>query len=116
MIGKSFRLIVDAPVTGTVLIGLWRGDSQAAWFGDETPDLSRVVYVVVGVALVIVLIAIFNGNFLTRIVRRLGYSSNGDRGPKPGEGAVIHQSSGEADFDGSPENVPPPKKDARDLP
>lgn len=116
MIGKSFRLIVDALLTATVLIGLWRGDSQAAWFGDETSDLSRVVYVVVGVALVIVLIAIFNENLLTRILRRLGRSSNGDRGPNPGEGAVIHQSSGEADFDGSPENVPPPKEDARDLP
>jgi hypothetical protein len=57
------------------------------------------------------------GNFLTRILGRVGRSSGDERGPEPGEGAVIHHSSGEADFDGLPGNVPPPIKDPdRDQP
>jgi hypothetical protein len=57
------------------------------------------------------------GDFLTRILGRVGRSSGGERGPEPGDGAVIHHSSGEADFDGLPGNVLPPIKDAnRDLP
>jgi len=57
------------------------------------------------------------GDFLTRLLGRLGRSSGQDRGPEPGEGAVMHHSSGEADFDGLTGNVPPPVKDAnRDLP
>ena len=35
----------------------------------------------------------------------------GDRlGPEPGKGAVVHESSGEADFDGLPGDVLPPKE------
>lgn len=116
MIGKSFRLIVDALIPAMIVIGLWRGDSQAAWFGDETPNLSRVIWLLVGVALLIVLIAIFNENLFTRTLGRLGRSSSEERGPNPGEGAVIHHSSGEADFGGAPEDLPPPKESARDLP
>lgn len=97
-------------------VGLWSGDSRAAWFGDETAGLSRVIYVLVGVALIIVLVAIFNENLLTRILNRLGHSSGDDRGPNPGEGAVIHHSSGEADFGGAPEDLPPPKKSGHDQP
>lgn len=54
---------------------------------------------------------------LTRIFGGVGRSSGKERGPKSGDGAVIHHSSGEADFDGSSGDVPPPVKDAnRDLP
>lgn len=57
------------------------------------------------------------GNFLNNLLGRLGWSSGDERGPQPGDGAVIHHSSGEADFDGLPGNVPPPAKDPeRDLP
>jgi hypothetical protein len=56
-------------------------------------------------------------DFFTGLLGRVGVSSGEERGPKPGEGAVIHHSSGEADFDGFPGDVPPPIKDAeRDLP
>ncbi len=41
----------------------------------------------------------------------LGRSEGDERGPEPGQGAVIHESSGEADFDGLPGDVLPPKKD-----
>jgi hypothetical protein len=51
------------------------------------------------------------GNFLTRFLGRFGSSEGGKRGPDPGDGAVIHDFSGEADFDGLPGNVPPPVKD-----
>jgi hypothetical protein len=57
------------------------------------------------------------GNFFTRIFGWGGRSWGGERGPQPGDGAVIHHSSGEADFDGLSGDVPPPIKDAnRDLP
>ena len=57
------------------------------------------------------------GDFFTRIFGRGGRSSGDERGPRPGDGAVIHHSSGEADFDGLSGDVPPPIKDAsRDLP
>jgi hypothetical protein len=57
------------------------------------------------------------GSFFTRLFGWGGRISGDERGPRPGDGAVIHHSSGEADFDGLPGNVPPPVKDAnRDLP
>jgi hypothetical protein len=57
------------------------------------------------------------GNLFTRIFGWGGRSSGDERGPRPGDGAVVHHSSGEADFDGLSGNVPPPVKDAnRDLP
>ena len=57
------------------------------------------------------------GDFFTRMLGRVGRSSGGERGPEPGDGAVIHHSSGEADFDGLPGDVLPPIKDAeRDQP
>ena len=52
------------------------------------------------------------GDFLTRFVRLFGRSE--ERGPDPGDGAVIHHSSGEADFDGLPGDVLPPVKDDPD--
>ena len=55
--------------------------------------------------------------FFARLLGRTGRSSGDSRGPEPGDGAVIHHSSGEADFDGLPGDVLPPIKDAeRDQP
>ena len=57
------------------------------------------------------------GDFLARFLGRSGRTSGDSRGPEPGDGAVIHHSSGEADFDGLPGDVLPPIKDAeRDQP
>jgi hypothetical protein len=57
------------------------------------------------------------GDFFTRIFGWGGRSSGDERGPRPGDGAVIHHSSGEADFDGLSGDVPPPIKDGnRDMP
>ena len=57
------------------------------------------------------------GDFFTRIFGWGGRSWGGERGPQPGDGAVVHHSSGEADFDGLSGDVPPPIKDPnRDLP
>ena len=57
------------------------------------------------------------GGFFARIFGWGGRSSGDERGPRPGDGAVIHHSSGEADFDGSSGDVLPPIKDPnRDLP
>jgi hypothetical protein len=56
-------------------------------------------------------------DFLTRLLGQIGVSSREERGPEPGDGAVIHHSSGEADFDGLPGDELPPIKDAdRDQP
>ena len=52
------------------------------------------------------------GDFITRILGRIGVSSGEERGPEPGDGAVIHHSSGEADFDGLSGDELPPIKDA----
>ncbi len=53
-------------------------------------------------------------DFLTRFLGLFGRSEEGERGPDPGDGAVIHHSSGEADFDGLPGDVLPPVKDDPD--
>lgn len=47
----------------------------------------------------------------------MGADEGEQRGPEPGKGAVVHHSSGEADFDGLPGDELPPKKDPEgDLP
>jgi hypothetical protein len=43
---------------------------------------------------------------------QIGRSEGDKRGPKPGEGATVHHLSGEADFDGTPGDELPPRKDA----
>ncbi|HEY7166539.1 MAG TPA: hypothetical protein VIB79_18345 [Candidatus Binatia bacterium] len=54
---------------------------------------------------------------LARIFGQLGRNEGAEQGPEPGDGAVIHHSSGEADFDGSDGEGRRPAKDAhRDLP
>lgn len=73
--------------------------------------LDRVVYVLIAVAVVFAVVFIFYGNVLTSFLGRLGNSSADERGPKPGDGAVIHDSSGEADFDGSSGTVRPETPD-----
>ena len=40
----------------------------------------------------------------------LGRSEGTELGPKPGQGAVVHQCSGEADFDGLPGDELPPRE------
>jgi len=40
----------------------------------------------------------------------IGWSSGDQRGPRPGDGAVLHDSSGNADFDGLPGDALPPRK------
>ena len=52
--------------------------------------------------------------FLTRLLGLFGRSEEGERGPDAGDGAVIHNSSGEADFDGLPGNELQPVKDNPD--
>jgi len=114
---KKFRSIPVSLALAPVFVCLWKSESQAALFSEETPPLTQVIYVVIAVAVIIGIIAIFNNNLLTRVLGRLGNSSGDDRGPRAGEGSVIHHSSGEADFDGSSENVPPSSNDPkRDLP
>ena len=61
------------------------------------------------------LVARLDGACLVNNVLGLfGRSEEGERGPDPGDGAVIHDSSGEADFDGLSGNVLPPIKDDPD--
>jgi hypothetical protein len=50
-------------------------------------------------------------DLFSRLLGRLGRGSGDERGPEPGDGAVIHHSSGEADFDGLSGDELPPIKD-----
>ena len=80
-------------------------------------EISSVVAILVVAVVIIAFFAIFNPNLLTRMFGGVGRSSGDERGPAPGDGAVVHHSSGEADFDGLPGDVPPPPKDPdHDLP
>lgn len=99
-----------------MFVCLWHSEALAAVFGDDVPVLHGVIYVVIGVTAILAIVAVMNGKFMTWILGRLGHSSGDDRGPRPGDGAVLHHSSGEADFDGTPENMPPVKDSERDLP
>jgi hypothetical protein len=101
------RLVLRSCVLAVIFVCLSQVDSFAASISDETPALKLLGYALSGIALVVVIIAIFNSDLMTRILGRLGNSSGAERGPKPGEGSVIHDSSGEADFDGSSGRVPP---------
>ena len=104
-------------LSALVFVCLWQSDSSAAMFREDVPVLHWVIYVFIGVAAIIGILAIVNNKLLTGILGRLGHSSSDERGPRPGDGAVIHHSSGEADFDGTPEKMPPPAKDSnQDLP
>jgi hypothetical protein len=107
---KAFRSIaVVLLLAAVIFIGLLQIDGIAALFGGQTSFLSRIVWVLIGVAVVIAIALLTH--------RWNGRSSGKERGPEPGDGAVIHHSSGEADFDGLPGNVLPPIKDAeRDQP
>jgi uncharacterized membrane protein YuzA (DUF378 family) len=107
---RAFRwTAVALVIAGAIVIGLW-------WIeGGQAPFSNRIVYLLIGVAAAISIIALFIND--TGTLDRTGRSSGDERGPEPGDGAVIHHSSGEADFDGLPGNVPPPIKAAeRDLP
>lgn len=109
---KAFRLIAVLVLAGALLIGL--GGIVAALSSGQS--LNLVVYGVIALV-VLVSVMIFKNNLFNRVLGRVGESTGEKRGPEPGEGAVIHHSSGEADFDGSPGDVPPSDKTAnRDLP
>jgi hypothetical protein len=80
-------------------------------------DFSSLAAILAVLAVIVALFMIFSPDLLTRIFGGIGRSSGDERGPAPGDGAVVHHSSGEADFDGLPGDVPPPTKDPdRDLP
>lgn len=104
---KALRSKLRPLTLVATFICLWQVDGFAASYGEDTTVLDSVVYVLLAVTIVLAVVFIFYGNVLTRFLGRLGISSGDERGPKPGEGAVIHDSSGEADFDGSSGKVPP---------
>ena len=79
----------------------------------------RMVYIFAGLAVIIcIAILAFGGsNGVSEMLGRLGRSSGDSRGPAPGDGAVIHHSSGESDFDGlSGDALPPVKSGQRNQP
>jgi hypothetical protein len=112
---KALRSVLRPLVLVAIFICLGQVDGFSASFAENTTVLDRVVYVLLAVALVVAVVFIFYGNVLTRFLGRLGNSLGDERGPKPGDGAVIHNSSGEADFDGSSGTVLPRDAD-RDVP
>ena len=101
------------------LLGLLQIDALAALMDGPTSTVSRIVYALIGIAGLIAAAIILAGDgdsSRPNILGRMGRSSGANRGPEPGDGAVIHHSSGEADF-GVPGNVlPPATKTDRDQP
>ncbi len=77
-------------------------------------SLDRIAYAAGGLAvLVCVAILAFGGTHgLSEMLGRLGRSSGAERGPVSGDGAVVHHSSGEADFDGVSGDARPPVESA----
>jgi uncharacterized membrane protein YuzA (DUF378 family) len=116
---EALRLLLAAAVVivGAIVVGLWQMDDSRGSFGVHSPVLTRIIFVLIGVAAIIAIAVIVLNDVLTRTLGRVGHSSGETRGPRPGEGAVIHHSSGEADFDGTPGEAQPAIKDVnRDLP
>lgn len=101
------------------LVGLLQIDALAALMDGPTSTFSRIVYSLIGIAGLIAAAIILAGDgdsSRPNILGRMGRSSGANRGPEPGDGAVIHHSSGEADF-GVPGNaLPPAQKTTGDQP
>ena len=107
-------VILGAIIAG--LGGLLRIEGLAASMHISTSTFTRIVYSVIAITGVIVAFVVFARNSRSNIPGRMGRSSGAERGPEPGDGAVIHHAPGEADF-GVPGNVlPAAKKTDRDQP
>jgi uncharacterized membrane protein YuzA (DUF378 family) len=99
-------------VLSPMSICVGQSDLLAAAASEGASGLRQVMYVVVGIAVIIGVIAM-----IARSRRGLGHDEGDHRGPRPGDGAVVHHSSGEIDFDGSAGNALSQRKDPeRDLP
>jgi len=98
------------------LLALYRIDWIHAVVPGGISITSLIIYAVIAVAAFIGAVFIAAGDSMP-IPGKIGRSSGDHRGPDAGDGAVIHHSSGEADFDGSPGDAMPPAKGAQgDLP
>jgi uncharacterized protein len=111
---KTIRLIAFILIIlGAInlgLVGLLQIDGLAALMDGPSSTISRIVYSLIGLAGLIAAVIIFasdRDSSRPNILGRMGRSSGADRGPDPGDGAVIHHASGEADF-GLPGNALPP--------
>jgi uncharacterized membrane protein YuzA (DUF378 family) len=99
-------LIVLAAISWGIMELLQADSAANAW--------DRRFYLVGGLAVIacLVILAFGDSRGLSDTLGRLGQSSGADRGPAAGDGAVIHHSSGEADFDGRSGDLLPPVKNA----
>lgn len=101
------------------LVELVQIDGVAALLAGPTSPLSRIVYSLIGVAgLIATATSLASDGNLSRpnILGQMGRSSGANRGPEPGDGAVIHRSSGEADFCVPGNVLPPATKTDHDQP
>jgi len=79
---------------------------------DVANSLGGSIFIIGAIAVVVCLaiLALGGTTGVSALLGRLGGSSGAGRGPAPGDGAVIHHSSGEADFDGVSGDAMPPVK------
>jgi|GEM_PF-1306682 len=117
---QTLRVLLSALLLVTALIGgllaFYGAELIEAFTRNGISTTSRVVYGLIGVAALVAALFIFAGESVP-IPGKIGRSSGDNRGPDPGDGSVIHHSSGEADFDGlSGDRLPQPKGAERDLP
>ena len=112
------RILRTAAVI-VILIGVISWGLSAFLITQGMPFSSgRMVYIFGGLAVIIcVAILAFGGtDGLSEMLSRLGRSSGDSHGPAPGDGAVMHHSSGESDFDGLSGDALPPVKSGEGNP
>lgn len=113
----AFILIVLGAINWD-LVGLVQIDGLAALLGGPNYALSRIVSLIGVAGLIATATSLASDGNLSRpnILGQMGRSSGANRGPEPGDGAVIHRSSGEADFCVPGNVLPPATKTDHDQP
>ena len=102
----AIMVIVLAAISWGIMEFLHANSAAISW--------DRSFYLVGGLAVMacLAILAFGDSRGVSNALGRLGQSSGAFRGPAAGDGAVIHHSSGEADFDGRAGDTLPPVKSA----
>jgi uncharacterized membrane protein YuzA (DUF378 family) len=106
------KIIRIAAISVIILAALSWGFLALFHSEEVAQSLGGNIFIIGAIAVVVCLaiLALGGTSGVSTLLGRLGGSSGPGRGPAPGDGSVIHHSSGEADFDGSSGDAMPPVK------